>query len=349
MQRRRVTLAIVLLAGVATWAAPADRTDDYVKSQIASFELPGLSLAVIRNGEVIKTGGYGFADVQQKRTAEPATVYKIGSVSKQFIATGIMLLVQEGRIGLDDPVSRHVDGAPASWQPITVRHLLTHTAGLVRESPAFDPSKTQSDAAVIKAAYSVPLRFQPGAKWEYSNVGYYVLADMIRIVTGQPWDQYLEQKVFAPAGMRTTFPTSAKRSGPDFALGYTGDGHRRLADDWLALRPSGAFRSTVLDLARWDALLYTDAPLSEATRRLMWTPVRLNDGTTAPYGFGWHVQSVNGRLRVRHGGGLPGFSAELVRYVDDRLTIVVLTNGDDSDLPSIANGVAALYLPEPRH
>jgi CubicO group peptidase (beta-lactamase class C family) len=345
MQRGRLKFVTAALVIIATAGARADRTDDYVKAEIARFHLPGLSLVVVKDGEVIKAAGYGFANVERRIAADPATVYKIGSVSKQFIATGIMLLVQEGRVALDDPISKHVSGTPAAWRPITIRHLLTHTSGLVRESPGFDPFKIQSDAAVIGAVYSVPLRFAPGAKYEYSNTGYYVLAEVIRTVTGEPWNEYLQQKVFSPAGMSTTFPTNTKRSLPNLALGYTGDGHRRTADDWPALRPSGAFLSTVLDLAKWDALLYKDALLSEATRRQMWTPVQLNDGTSAPYGFGWHVDSVRGHRRVRHGGGLPGFSAELVRFVDDRLTIIALTNGDDVDLPSIVNGVAALYLP----
>jgi len=256
-----------------------------------------------------------------------------------------MLLVQEGRLTLADPVGKYISGTPPAWAPITIRHLLTHTAGLVRESPAFDPAKEQPDAEMIKAAFSVPLRFAPGEKWEYSNVGYYVLAEIIRIVSKRPWSEYLHDTVFAPSGLMTTFPTS-RQSVANLAAGYTGNDNARKAPAWFPLRPSGAFLSTVVDLAKWNTVLDADRILRKESRQQMWSPVTLNDGRTAPYGFGWHVESPKGRLRVRHGGGLPGFAAEFMKYVNDRLTVIVLTNGDDVDLPSIASGVAALYLPK---
>jgi CubicO group peptidase (beta-lactamase class C family) len=269
-------------------------------------------------------------------------------VSKQFIATAIMLLVRDGRLSLEDPISRYLDGTPASWSPITIRHLLTHTAGLVRESPAFDPDKDQSDAAVLKGVYQVPLRFTPGEKWEYSNVGYYALSETIRTLTGRPWNEYVSNRIFKPADMKATFPTNTKQPVPNRARGYTGNDNAQLAADWLALRPSGAFLSTVLDLAKWEALLYTNTVLTEDERRLMTTPVRLNSGATAPYGFGWHVDTAGNQRRVWHGGGLPGFSAQFVRFPGAGITIILLANGDDVDTASIANGLAALhYLPRP--
>jgi D-alanyl-D-alanine carboxypeptidase len=345
MQRRRPPLLVALLFFSATVVARADRTDDYIKAKMAEFHLPGLSLVVTKDGTIIKSAGYGLANVAKKIHATPETVYKIGSVSKQFIATGIMLLVQEGRIGLEDPIGKFVVDAPPAWKPITIRHLLTHTGGLVRESPAFEMNRVQSDADVIKAAYSLPLRFAPGERWEYSNLGYFTLADIIRRVSNQPWSAYLDEKVFKPTGMPTTAPTNVKPMFPLMAVGNTGNDNSRTADDFLALRPSGAFLSTVLDLAKWDAMLYTDRVLSASTRQAMWTAVSLNSGKTHPYGLGWHVDSASGSKRVWHGGGLPGFVSHFARFVDHGLSIVALTNGDDVDLPSIVDGVAALYLP----
>lgn len=344
MQLRRIRAAAFVLFLAATGVARADPTDDYIKAQMDDFKLPGLSLAVVRNGEIVKAEGYGLADRNRRIPAARDTVYKIGSVSKQFIATGIMLLVQDNRISLDHPIGKYLDGTPASWAPITIRHLLTHTSGLVRESPAFSPFRNRPDGELISALHAVPLRFKPGEKWEYSNSGYIALAEIIRGVTQQPWTEYLNQTLFAPAGMTATLPTNTTASVPNRAIGYTGKDNQRKADEWLALRPSGAFLSTVLELAKWDALLYTDKVLSDAARREMWTRVRLNDGSTDPYGLGWHVDSARRRLRVWHGGGLPGFTSHFVRYVDDRLSVVVLANGDDGDVGSIANGVAALHL-----
>jgi D-alanyl-D-alanine carboxypeptidase len=340
----RAAVALLLLSFVAS-VARADQVDDYVKAQMKTFGLPSVSLVILEEGKVTKTAAYGVADVVRGTPAAPDTVYKIGSVSKQFIATGIMLLVQDGRLKVDDPISRYLEGTPPTWQPLTIRHLLTHTGGIVRESPAFDPRKVQSDADVIKAAYPLPLRFTPGSKWEYCNVGYFALAEIITRVSGTPWQQFMHERVFKPAGMMVTAPTNITPTLRNRAFGYTGDDNSRQADDWLALRPSGAFLSTAGDLAKWDALLYTDKVLSEASRREMWTPVRLNDGTTYPYGLGWRTETLkNGRHVVWHGGSMPGFRAYFGRFPAERVTVILLTNGDDVDVAGVANGVADLYL-----
>jgi len=346
MPRRRILcFFLVLLLLIAPVLARADKTDDFVNAELKRQKIPGLSLAIVKDGKIIKTAGYGVANIKFKTAATPETVYKIASVSKQFIATGIMLLVQEGRLGLDDPVSKYLEGTPATWNAITVRHLLTHTSGLVREAPGFDPFKIQSDADVIKSAYPLPLRFAPGIKDEYSNLGYFALAEIIRKVSGRPWVEYLSEKVFKPAGMQTTYPTTTKVSLPNMAQGYVDNDKLTDAKDWPALRPSGAFFSTVLDLAKWDAILYTDRILTDSTRQQMWTPVTLNDGTSHPYGFGWEIGSFRHRKLVHHGGGMPGFRSEFARFVDDRLTIIFLMNLDDVDRFPILYGLAALYLP----
>lgn len=345
MPRRNLPAFVFVLLLVTPGIAGADPTDDFVKVQMREFNLPALSLAVTRNGEIIKAEGYGLADRDRKVPATRETVYKIGSISKQFIATGIMLLVQENQVSLDAAISKYLEGTPPTWAPITIRHLLTHTSGLLRESPAFTPFTNRTAAELVSALHAVPLRFTPGQKWEYSNSGYVALAEIIRIVTRQPWTEYLTQKLFTPTGMSATVPTDTTASVPSRALGYTGQDNKRRANEWVALRPSGAFLSTVLDLAKWDAALYTDNILSKAARRQMWTHVRLNDGKTHRYGFGWHVDPAGGRLRAWHGGGLPGFTSHFVRYVDDGVSVVVLANGDDGDIGSIANGVAALHLP----
>ena len=342
---RRCIAVLVFSCVCATAVAYADPTDDFIKEQLAEFELPGLSLAVVKNGVIVKAEGYGLADRDRKIPAARDTVYKIGSVSKQFVAAGIMLLAQDKRVSLDDRLTTYLQGAPASWSAITIRHLLTHTSGLIRESPAFSFSKHQSEAELLRATHTVPLRFTPGEKWEYSNTGYVALADIIRIAAGQPWTDYLHQKIFAPAGMTVTVPTNTTASVPDRAQGYGGSDNKRKVNEWVALRASGAFLSNVLDLAKWDALLYSDTLLTERSRRQMWAKVNLNDRSTAPYGLGWHVDlGVGRRQRVWHGGGLPGFTAHYVRYLDDKLSVIVLSNGDDSDMGAIANGVAAIYL-----
>ena len=337
----------MLLVLAWTAAARADATDDYIARAMKQFHLTGVALLVVTDGQIVKAAGYGLADIERKTPVTPDTVFKIGSISKQLIATGIMLLVQEGRLTVDDPISRFFPDAPPAWAPIRVRHLLSHTAGLVRESPAFDPMKATSEADIVRALYPAPLQFEPGAKWAYSNAGYFALAEIIRIVAERPWAEFIHERIFAPLGMRATAPTNVSLKPAAMATGYAGvDNADGPAPEWVAVRPSGAFLSTVLDLAKWEAALATDAILSDATRRQMWSPAPLNDGGTAPYGFGWHIGEFQDRRVIRHGGGLPGFSAFSMRFLDIPLSIIVLTNGDDVDPAGMAANVALIQLQE---
>jgi CubicO group peptidase (beta-lactamase class C family) len=313
--------------------------------------VPGVSVVVVKEGRIVKAEGYGLANAELNVRATPQTVYEIGSVSKQFIAAGIMLLVQDGKMSLDDKVSTYLAASPTAWQAITVRHLLTHTAGIVNEPPAFDPYKLQSDADLVKSAYSVPLLFTPGADWTYSNAGYFALADIIRVVSGEPWDAFLQKRLFLPLAMTSTRTTTMEMV-PNRAGGYAPiNGKMGNAPPILAVRPSGAFLSTVLDLAKWDAALSVPSLLSATTLNQMWTPVTLNGGGTYGYGFGWQVDAVAGHKRVHHSGTMPGFRATIQRYVDDRLTVIVLTNAGNDDPGSIARLIAESYVPglvEPR-
>ena len=156
MTLKRLPLAVVLVVVTWTAAARADSIDEYIARAMKEFHLPGVALLVVRDGQVVKAAGYGFADIERKTPVTPDTVFKIGSISKQLIATGIMLLVQDGRLTVDDPVTKYFPDAPPSWAPMRVRHLLSHTAGLVRESPAFDPMKATSDADIVRALYRCP-------------------------------------------------------------------------------------------------------------------------------------------------------------------------------------------------
>jgi D-alanyl-D-alanine carboxypeptidase len=339
----RPTLAATLCAVVVfAVATRADRADDYIKAQMDQFHVPGLSLVVLKNGRVVRASAYGVIDVKRGTTTTVNSVFKIGSISKQFIATAIMLLAQDGSLRVDDRVSTYLDDTPTSWAPITIRHLLTHTSGLERESPAFDPMKVQSDGRVIEALYRRRLLFRPGSKWEYSNAGYIVLAEIITRVSHRPWADFIRDRVFMPAEMNVTVPTNAASILPNRSLGYTGRHNGRVAAEWIALKPSGAFASTVMDLAKWDAILNGTTILSDASRRDMWQPVRLNNGSTYPYGFGWHVENWGGHRVVWHDGVMPGFSAQFLRF-DDGLSVIMLANANDFGAGRMATRFGELY------
>jgi CubicO group peptidase (beta-lactamase class C family) len=228
-----------------------------------------------------------------------------------------------------------------------VRHALTHTGGFVREAPGFDALKPQSDADLIKTAYAVPLAFKPGEKWEYSNLGYYVLAEIIHRAGQKPWPEYLREHLFAPLGMTATRTTTVEDLIPHRASGYNWvDDKYQNAEVMLGVRPSGAFISNVRDLAKWDAALYSNDVFAPQQRELLWTPVKLNDGSEKPYGFGWNVGNVGKHRQVHHAGTITGFRADMARFVDDRLTVIVLTNSAQALPENIALGVAAFYIPD---
>ena len=349
---RRVLVAV---AFIAAFALPlrADDIDDWVKAQMKDRRIPAVSIAVIKGGTLVKAEGYGIANLEHNIPATPGTVYKIGSVSKQFIAAGVMLLVQDGKVALDQPLSRYLAGTPDSWQAITIRHLLTHTSGLVREAPGFDPYKIQPDIDVIKTAFSLPLNSKPGDKYAYSNLGYYTLAEVIRSVSGKPWADFLNERVFAPLAMTSTRPTSVAAIILNRAGGYAWNKDRfENMENWTTVRPSGAFVSTVLDMAKWEAALQSDRILSASTKKDMWTPVRLNDGREYPYGFGWEVDHFPNGVgptdvpMIRHEGSIPGFRAVYWRLPKQDITVIVLSNLEGAGLDNLTAGIAVRYVPE---
>jgi len=354
MHRKRHFLLSFTLILVAAVAVRADDIDDYVKTVMQSQHIPAVSIAVIKNGSLIKAEGYGLANLEYGITARPDTVFKIGSVSKQFIATGIMLLVQDGRVALDDKLSKYLEGTPSTWQAITLRHLLTHTSGLVREGPGFNPYKLQPDFDVIKTAYPLPLNFKPGEKYEYCNVGYFILAEVIHKVSGKPWGDFLTERVFVPLGMTATRVTSVADIVPNRADGYAWNaGKFQNTENWPAVRPSGAFLSTVLDLAKWEAALLTDQVLKGSNKTEMWTQVVLNDGRKYPYGFGWQLNdwpadspTPTGVPMIRHGGSMPGFRAGYFRWPSHGLAVVVLTNREGANIDGLGASIAIRVVPE---
>ena len=195
MLRKRATIMLVSCAFAPLWA---DVTDDYINAEMKKSHVPGLSLAVVKNGRLIKSAGYGQCNVETATPATPETVYKVASLSKPIIATAVMLLAQQGKLNLNDKMAHYLSGAPSTWENITIKHLLTHTSGIARDPSDYHPYTEQQPAAVIKAASSMPLEFQPGEKWLYSNVGYFVLAEIISKVAGVPWSDFIAEQLFKP-------------------------------------------------------------------------------------------------------------------------------------------------------
>jgi D-alanyl-D-alanine carboxypeptidase len=310
----------------------SDRVDKLVQDKMYNEQIPGLALVVIKDGKILKAQAYGFADVDSKIPATTNTVFRIGSLSKQFVATAIMMLVEEGKISLDDPVSKYLDGTPGRWKRITIRHLLTHTSGIpdiANENIPLDSGPGDFDQHVFRAVSRRWLHFAPGDEWRYSNSNYHLLGMIIRKVTGGNYDEFLHERIFEPLGMIQTTVSSVSRTNgtyPGLATGYRWDNGLHPVAAPIEVTAGGGVISTILDLAKWDAALYTDTLLKKSSLQQMWTPVRLNDGMTWRYGFGWDVGRINDHLIVSHGGNILGFSCEIERAVDDQLTVIILDN-----------------------
>lgn len=345
---QRTTRVLALAISLLTVAgADADEVDDFIARQMSRQHIPGLSLAVLKDGKPVKVRGYGLANLETATPATPETVFQIGSVSKQFIAAAIVRLADEGKLSLDDAVHTHLSETPETWRAITLRHLLTHTSGLVRETPGLQ-LKAQPPLDAIRAAFPIPLVFASGKKWQYSNLGYFVLAEVITRAAQRPWPEYLQQRVFAPLGMTATRTTSVEELVSPRASGYHWMDREAYqnAPSLPGVRPSGAFLSSALDLARWDAALQSEAIFSPEQRAMLWTPVKLRDGTEKPYGLGWELAKLGKHDVARHSGTMLGFRAHILRLRDTGWTFIVLTNATQAMPERIAQGVAAYYLPE---
>ena len=325
------------------------RVDDYINTELQKQRIPGLSLAVVKDGKIILAKGYGLSNVEHQVPVKPETIFQSGSVGKQFTATAVMMLVEEGKINLEDKISKYFSDAPAGWQNITVRHLLTHTSGTTDYPNDFDFRRDYTEDELLKRAEAIPLAFQPGEKWSYSNLGYVVLGILIHKVSGKFYGDFLQERIFRPLGMTTARIISEADIVPNRAAGYTIVKGELKNQGWVSptlnTTADGALYLTVYDMAKWDAALYTESLLPRRSLEQMWTPVKLNDGKTQSYGFGWGLAEVRGHHIIEHGGSWQGFKSHIARYVDDKLTIIVFANLAQSNPTRIAHGVAAIYDP----
>jgi CubicO group peptidase (beta-lactamase class C family) len=313
-------------------------------------KIPGLSLAVLRHGKIALLKSYGFANVEHRVPVKPETVFQSGSIGKQFTAAAVMILVEEGKLALDDKITKYFPDAPAAWQKITVRHLLNHTSGLGDYPAEIDLRRDYTEEEYLAVIEKAPLAFEPGTKWDYSNAAYFTLGALVRRVTGKFYGDFLQERIFKPLGMTTARVISEADIVPNRAAGYRLVNGELKNQQWVSpstnTTADGSLYFTILDLAKWDAALYTDKPLRQTTLAEMWTPARLADGTTKGYGFGWHTEKIKNRRVVHHGGAWQGFKSYIARFPDDRLTIIFLANSWETKDMKFARGLAAMFFPE---
>ena len=348
----KTTLALVLLLAVNCVAqnGVSTKVDDYLKAEMKAQQIPGLSLAVIKDGQLILAKGYGLANVEHQVPVKPETIFQSGSMGKQFTATAVMMLMEDGKLALDDKISKYFPDAPASWQNITIRHLLTHTSGMTDYPPGFDFRRDYTEDELYERAKAIPLAFQPGDKWSYSNLGYVMLGIVIHKVSGKFYGDFLQERIFKPLDMSTARVISEADIIPNRAAGYRLDKDQLKNQNWVSpslnTTADGALYMNVYDMAKWDAALYTEKLLKRSSLEQMWTRVKLNNGETQAYGFGWSIGETRGHRFVQHGGAWQGFKAQIIRYHDDKFTVILFANQARANQFRLAQGVAALFNPE---
>jgi CubicO group peptidase (beta-lactamase class C family) len=326
------------------------KIDEFIKAEMQRQKIPGVSLAVIRNGQVIYAKGYGYANVEHQVPVKPETIFQSASVGKQFTAMAIMLLVEEGKIGLDDKINKYFTDAPAEWNNITVRHLLTHTSGMTDYPKGFDFRADYTEEDIYKKVKAAPLGFQPGEKWAYSNLGYVTLGILINKVTGKFYGDFLKERVFSPLGMTTARVISEADIVPNRAAGYVLANGELKNQSWVSpslnTTADGSLYLSVMDMAKWEAALNGGNLLQKTDYEAMWTPVKLNDGKTHPYGFGWSLTEANGKRLIEHNGAWQGFKSMITRYPEDKLAVVVFANLINANEKMLARGVLEIYHPQ---
>ena len=349
--RIRILIACLLFATSTIAAEQAtDEVTKVVRAEMARQKIPGLALLVARNGQTLRAEGFGLSNVELNVPVKPETIFQSGSIGKQFTATAVMMLVEARKIGLDDPLSKYFPDGPKWWKQVTVRELLSHTAGFTEYPDKFDFQMDYTEAQMLKIVEAIPAAYPPGTNWSYSNIGYLTLGILIHRVTGEFYGDFLKERIFTPLGMSTTRIINEADIIPNRAAGYLLVDGKIRNQTWVSptvnTTADGSLYFTVLDLAKWDAALNTEKLLKKASLEQMWTIVKLKDDKPNPghYGFGWFIESRYGLHIVEHEGQWQGFETQISRYVDSGLTVIVLTNLGSAKPQRIADKVAATYL-----
>ena len=342
---------ILLLAALAAYACLAQDLSTKLDQLLAGYQKNRAfigSALVAKGGKPVLEKGYGLANIELDVPNGPDTKFRLGSITKQFTATAILQLEEQGKLAVTDAACKYVAECPETWKAITIHQLLSHTSGIpsYTDGPEFSKPKMMriplSPMEVLMLTKDKPLEFPPGEKWKYDNSGYIFLGVIIEKVSGEKYADYLKKHIFGPMDMPDSGHDDSNLILQDSDAGSRSmpSGEFRNADylDMSLPYAAGSLYSTARDLARWDRALYTDKVLSKASREKMWTPVKNN------YAYGWGVQPLKDHKQVSHGGGINGFSTHIARYPDDDAIVIVLSNNERANTSAIASGLADILF-----
>ena len=329
----------------------AKATDSIADAVLRRGRVASMSIAVVRGRDTLVMKGYGLADIENEVPAAPQTVYRIGSVTKQFTSVAVMQLIEQGKLSLDDEVTKYVPSAPTHGRRILIRHLLNHTSGI--------PSYTDVGGSfgrvmrldlphdsLLATIRDDSLQFEPGSHFYYNNTGYFLLGMVIERVTGKRYGDYLRDVLFTPNALASTVYCSEAPIIKHRARGYNG-GATMMNADYISMDlpfAAGSLCSTIGDLVAWTRLLHSGKLVNASSFTTMTTPVKLSSGRPMSYGFGLSIDTLGSHRRVHHGGGINGFISELAHYPDDSLTVVVLANTAPAPSTEVADAVARVAL-----
>lgn len=339
------------VSGSALTPDQMQQIDAIAGQQLREQAGAGLALAVVRQGKVVYTRGYGFSSAELQQGMRDSSLFEIGSITKEFTAAAVLLLAEQSKVGLDDLVSKYVPDYPHAKE-ITVRELLSNTSGVPDYTDAAGFDKTALNPAtpddVLATIKQLPLDFTPGTQWEYSNSNDVLLGMIVERASGEDYGSYVDTEIFQKVGMTSTKYGNVGASSPDLATGYTFDGAAFKLDtpwnlDWAYA--AGGIVSNVLDLAVWDAALPQGSFLSPPSLRSMWTSISLKDGTTIPYGYGWSIETLDGHREIDTNGGLPGYNGCNATFPNDGFDVVVLANTANFNAGPVVKQVFEMFFP----
>jgi CubicO group peptidase (beta-lactamase class C family) len=330
--------------------------EEILTSAYAS-DAPGAAALVARDGEVVFLGAVGMADLELDVPLSPGMVFEIGSITKQFTAAAIMMLAEEGKLSVDDPITKHLPEYPAYGDGITIEHLLSHTSGIVSYTgiPGYMESNVQRDVTpdeLIDVFKDLPVEFAPGERWAYNNSGYILLGAIVEAASGMRYEDFVRQRIFEPLDMRESYYGSSSRIIPKRASGYDDGDDGYVNQRYLSFTQpyaAGSLMMTVEDWYRWSRALYAGEVVSAESLESMTTPYVLNDGEVTNYGYGLSVTDVRGHRAIRHGGGIFGFLTDGVHLPEAGVYVAVFANTTANEVSPgfVATGLAAAAAGNP--
>lgn len=349
------TLAVATFAPSA--AAPTGITPQ-MKSQIdalargvlAHQHIAGFSLAIARDGRVLYARGYGYRDLARHLPADEHTIYNIASMTKQFTAASVMLLQEDGKLNINDTLSKYLPAFPHAKQ-MTLRQVLTHTSGIPDYTDVLTPADLAqlSTARIFGLVHGKPLAFRPGSMYQYSNTNYIVAGAVVEKVSGIPFDDFLSQRIFQPLGMHATSIGDAPQDKPTGARGYTvSRGRTVAAEPQTSVQldyPDGGVNTNVLDLVKWDAALDARRVVPQVPLAMMFTPAWHGRETTYGYGLGLGVNRLFGHREILHQGEWTGYAGENATFPDDRFVVITLSNTDGFNEDLLTEEIFAMFYP----